>query len=250
MKPKTELFLYTLLWGVNIVARPTFHSMNESFEGWSWRNGLLRRVQRLEQEGLVSVDERLGEKIITLTQKGRLLALGGFDPVVFWNSEWDGKWRIISFDLPESKRKLRHALRLTLRNQNFGCLQRSIWITPHHLENKLREKGIELKNHKGFAIMEGIFLGGADNKSIVESAWNFDHINNLYSRHRAILQESRSSECKEEIFNEWAKRELNLWREVIHMDPFLPRQLLPRGYQGIKGWELRMKVLGNLKKVF
>jgi hypothetical protein len=72
MKPKTELFLYTLMWGLNIMARPTFRSMDQSFEGWAWRHGLLRRIHRLENEGLISLDESVGEKTITLTQKGKL----------------------------------------------------------------------------------------------------------------------------------------------------------------------------------
>ena len=250
MKPKTELFLYTLLWGVNIVSRPTFRSMNESFEGWAWRNGLLRRIRGLEQAGLVSVEKNLNEKIVALTQKGNLLALGGFDPTVLWNSKWDGKWRIVTFDLPESQRKLRHDLRLTLRSHNFGCLQRSIWITPHQLDDTLRKKGVDLKSQKGFAIVESIFLGGAGNESIVKSAWDFVRINKLYSRHAEILKDAPGEKCPENKFNEWATMELKLWREILHRDPFLPAPLFPRGYQGPKSWNHRLKVLGNLKKVF
>ena len=250
MKPKTELFLYTLMWGLNIMARPTFRSMDQSFEGWAWRHGLLRRIHRLENEGLISLDESVGEKTITLTQKGKLLALGGLDPDALWNSKWDGKWRIITFDLPESQRKARHDLRLTLRHQNFGCLQRSIWITPHQLDANLRQKGLQLKSQKGFAIIEGVFLGDAGNESIVKSAWDFAKINKLYMRHAELLKNAPKQKCTETEFNDWASEELKLWHEILHRDPFLPLQLLPKGYKGIKARDERLKVLGTLKKLF
>jgi len=250
MKTKTELFLYTLMWGLNILARPTFSSMSQSFEGWAWQNRLLRRIQRLENEGLISLDESVGEKTISLTQKGKLLAIGGFDPDALWNSEWDGKWRIITFDLPESQRKARHDLRLTLRHQNFGCLQRSIWITPHQLVANLRQKGLQLKSQKGFAIIEGVFLGDAGSESIVKSAWDFAKINKLYTRHAEMLKNAPKQKCAETEFNDWASEELKLWHEILHRDPFLPRQLLPKGYKGIKARKERLKVLGTLNKVF
>lgn len=43
---------------------------------------------------------------------------------------WDGFWRIILYDIPESKKHSRDALNSTLRR--IGCfqLQRSVWITP------------------------------------------------------------------------------------------------------------------------
>ncbi|MFM8831043.1 MAG: PaaX family transcriptional regulator C-terminal domain-containing protein [Spartobacteria bacterium] len=244
------MFLYTLMWGLNIMTRPTFRSMDQSFEGWAWSNGLLKRIRSLENEGLVAVDESLGEKTITLTQKGKLLAIGGFDPEALWNSDWDGKWRIITFDLPESQRKVRHDLRLTLRHQNFGCLQRSIWITPHPLDSALREKGLQLKSQKGFAIIEGVFLGGAGHESIVKSAWDFTKIDKLYTRHAELLKTAPKEKCTEAEFNDWASEELKLWREILHKDPFLPRQLQPKGYKGMKAREERLKVLANLKKAF
>ena len=59
-----------------------------------------------------------------------LKALGGCDPEERWNRGWDGKWRIIVFDLPEKKRGLRNDLRKQLRSARFGGLQRSVWISP------------------------------------------------------------------------------------------------------------------------
>jgi hypothetical protein len=47
--------------------------------------------------------------------------------------EWDGRWRIVFFDVPESKRQIRDYIRGVLKRQGFREFQRSLWIYPHKL---------------------------------------------------------------------------------------------------------------------
>ena len=42
MKPQTEEFLNFLLWSVEMLARPTFRNLTDSYESWAYRNNLLR----------------------------------------------------------------------------------------------------------------------------------------------------------------------------------------------------------------
>ena len=248
MKPKTELFLYTLMWGFGVMGRSSLQGLDESFEGWAWRKGLLKRVQQLEASGYVDIDDNLGCRVINLTESGRILALGGVEPPVLWDSPWDGKWRLFSFDLPESERKLRRELRQTLRQNNFGCLQRSLWITPHALGKELLGGGMKLKSLKGIAVIEGVFRDGASNEEIVTSAWDFSLIERLYKKHAECLKKIPRSGFSAEDFNSWAVEEMNLWRDILHWDPFLPRALLPRHYSGCAAWDHRLKVLKNFAK--
>lgn len=46
---------------------------------------------------------------------------------------WDGKWRIVLFDFPESKRPLRDYTRNVLKAHGFREFQRSMWIWPYRL---------------------------------------------------------------------------------------------------------------------
>lgn len=46
---------------------------------------------------------------------------------------WDGKWRLVFFDVPESKRPIRDYIRGVLKRQGFREFQRSMWIYPHKL---------------------------------------------------------------------------------------------------------------------
>jgi hypothetical protein len=44
---------------------------------------------------------------------------------------WDGKWRLIVFDVPESKRAIRDYFRSLLKRLGFAEFQRSMWLSPH-----------------------------------------------------------------------------------------------------------------------
>src|SRR5208283_4336954 len=92
MKPQTEEFLNFLLWSADKLARPTFRNLTDSYEGWAYRNGLLRQVAALEEQQLVERDRTvLNDRVYRLTQQGRLHVLGGRDPQVRWSRKWDGR---------------------------------------------------------------------------------------------------------------------------------------------------------------
>jgi len=45
--------------------------------------------------------------------------------------KWDGRWRVVFFDVPEKKRKGRDALRQKLRELGFHEWQKSVFVYPH-----------------------------------------------------------------------------------------------------------------------
>ncbi len=47
---------------------------------------------------------------------------------------WDGKWRILIFDIPERRRNVRIKLRATLQLLGFRRLQDSVWVYPYDCE--------------------------------------------------------------------------------------------------------------------
>lgn len=83
----------------------------------------------LKQRGLV--EERDGK--LYLTDKGRthiekiLLREYHIPPPV----HWDGKWRILMFDIREERRGKRFYLRKLLRGAGFVLLQDSVWVHPY-----------------------------------------------------------------------------------------------------------------------
>jgi DNA-binding transcriptional regulator PaaX len=251
LKTRTEEFLYLLLWTAEALARPTFRNLDESFEGWAYRNGLLRRIAILERQGAL---ERRNKKdrIYRLTSAGRLRALGGRDPAVEWARPWDGWWRLICFDVPTAQNRRRRQLRHYLRSRRFGLLQRSIWITPNAVEEQRRLLKSTAAEVKSLVLLEARTCGGESDSQIVTAAWDFRRINELYARHLSVLDERpvqkvRTANQANSLL-QWARTEYEAWNKAIREDPLLPQALLPTGYLGQRAWKRRMKVIASARR--
>lgn len=48
---------------------------------------------------------------------------------------WDGKWRVIIFDIPDKKRRARDQIRYLFKSAGFYLLQESVWIYPYDCED-------------------------------------------------------------------------------------------------------------------
>ena len=85
---------------------------------------------------LISVESRRGDVCIELTKEGeRRARLCGVGKILAGNltsegRKWDGKWRIVFFDLKTERTRERDAIRLMLRRCGFIFLQKSVWVYP------------------------------------------------------------------------------------------------------------------------
>ena len=51
------------------------------------------------------------------------------------NRRWDGKWRVLVFDIPEKRRFIRNQIRNALVSIGFMRLQDSVWVYPYNCED-------------------------------------------------------------------------------------------------------------------
>lgn len=231
-----------------MLQRPTFRNLTESFEGWAYRRGFLRHLQRLERGELLERKTTPSvERIYRLTESGRLAALGGIDPVARWDRAWDGGWHAVSFDLPEKHNKSRVRLRRFLKHRGFGCLQRSLWISPDPLDDEVKTLVAGGMDVESMLTLEARPSSGERDFSIVTAAWDFEHIGRLYEDCLRVLQNpprapGGGTPAVQSLW-EWAGEERLAWRAVLRRDPFLPSCLLPPGYRGREVWALRGEVL-------
>jgi len=86
-------------------------------------------VNRLRKKGILEVTKKQNKRFLKLTRKGQLLALLA-KAKIKKPQAWDGKWRLVMFDIPEAHRKQRRLLRLLLKKQGFINLQESVFISP------------------------------------------------------------------------------------------------------------------------
>jgi phenylacetic acid degradation operon negative regulatory protein len=248
MKQKTEELLNLLLWSADMLLRPTFRNLTNSYESWVYRNGLFRQIAELEKRQLVERDPGWrDERIYRLTAHGRLHALGGRDPEDRWKRKWDGRWRLVLFDVPTTQNTRRTQLRRYLRGRGFGYLQNSVWITPDALEEQREILFGEKINVESLIFLDARPCAGESDAEIVKGAWDFKRINLSYTRHLKILEERPAKTLRNEAAAQallhWAVAERKAWLEAVGNDPLLPERLLPPDYLGRNAWQRRIEVL-------
>lgn len=92
---------------------------------------------RLAQKGYVRFIERKGMKYVEITGRGkRMLELEQQKNVLIGRirKRWDGRWRMIIFDIPEKRSNVRKRLRSMMQGLGFLLLQESVWVFPYDCE--------------------------------------------------------------------------------------------------------------------
>lgn len=95
------------------------------------------RLSSLITSGYLTVEMKNGKKYVRLTPKGEKFAAliqGGSAPLKK-PKRWDGKWRLLIFDIPEQRKRIRGQIRATLVALGFVRLQDSVWVYPYDCED-------------------------------------------------------------------------------------------------------------------
>ena len=248
MSARVDEFLNLVLWAGDVVLRPSSRNVVDSREVWAYRNGIYRRVTRLErQQFLERKHSPSDERVYRLTEPGRVRALGGRDPEVRWSRTWDGLWRNYLYDVPAGQDGLRQALRRALRARYFGYLQNSVWITPDPPDEERQIIQGARIDVESLIVLEGRPCAGESDAQIVKGAWNFERINRRYQQHLEVLRQcpggSLKSESARNALLRWIALERQAWIEAVAIDPLLPRRILPPDYLGEVAWRTRIEVL-------
>lgn len=123
--------------------------------GKAWNNiekrALHRAIKNLYQSKLISIEEKDEISILTLNEKGKekILKYKLNEMKIPKMEKWDKKWRIVVFDIPEPKKKIRDILRFHLKKLEFFEFQKSIFIHPFDCKNEM-EFLIEFYNIRSY----------------------------------------------------------------------------------------------------
>ncbi|EKE15528.1 MAG: repressor in ring oxydation complex/phenylacetic acid degradation pathway related protein (PaaX) [uncultured bacterium] len=94
----------------------------------------------LKRQKLIDiVKEKNGKIQVKLTNKGkkRLLEFSLDTVRIKKPKKWDGKWRIVMFDIPNELNAARESLRRKIKELNFYQFQKSAWIFPYECEDEI-----------------------------------------------------------------------------------------------------------------
>ncbi|MEI7424938.1 MAG: hypothetical protein WCK10_02355 [Candidatus Staskawiczbacteria bacterium] len=138
----------------------------------SYRKQLGEGIKRLNKLGYTTKKENYdGSVIVSLSEKGKLRALNlSFRRLSHRKERWDGKWRMVAFDIPEDHKKGRNALWYRLKLAGFYELQKSLFLYPYDCEKEIKAfiKLFKLDKYVRFALLEYI-----DNEEEVKKALRF-----------------------------------------------------------------------------
>lgn len=90
-------------------------------------------VYHLKSKGYIKIKNLEQKQGIILTPKGAEKVLRIKFKMMDKKSRKDGKWQMIIFDIPESKRHLRKLLRENLYLLGYKMLQQSVWMCPYNV---------------------------------------------------------------------------------------------------------------------
>ncbi|MDQ8188189.1 PaaX family transcriptional regulator C-terminal domain-containing protein [Pelagicoccus sp. SDUM812002] len=190
----------------------------------------LNLLRRLEKSGHISVESRsnAGDSawVPNLTAAGES-ATRSPSPFAAWESAWDGKWRLLTFDLPSHASNARFELRDWLKTLRFGKLQGSVWISHRALPEVESSFAALRVSADSVVCMEGIFWSCGDDASYVVKAWPLYKIQAAYSDYLSFLDTKIELSRTLTAYQAWRARERSLWDAALKNDPLLPKELWP-----------------------
>lgn len=157
------LMLGGLALGLSGSPKRSFKIIDAMMKEWKDidRQSLQRSINALYKEKLVSEKyNKDGTVTLNLTKEGKKFALT-YDienMKIKLPLNWDGKWRIVIFDIPEYMKKTREALRMHLRYLNFHELQKSVFVHPYECANEIEYivEFFRIKKHVRFIVADSI----------------------------------------------------------------------------------------------
>lgn len=97
------------------------------------RKHIYDAIFRLLNQGLLVYNKAEADPFVRLTEDGQSM-LSRIQPTK------DGVWKLVIFDIPEKKRKIRNHLRSKLKALGFKKWQESIWVSPYALDPAIEEE--------------------------------------------------------------------------------------------------------------
>jgi phenylacetic acid degradation operon negative regulatory protein len=171
-----------------------------------------------------------------LTRAGRRLLTEGAERIYSFASaaeNWDGRWLLVAARIPDGDRSTRHAVRSRLSWAGLGWLGPGLWISAHpereaEVARVLSEAGVA-DAHLFTATRSGLD-GAAD---MVRAAWDLAGIERQYER---FIAEFSGAEPADVLARHVEL--VHAWRRFPAIDPALPRELLPPGWNGLEAARL------------
>lgn len=191
-------------------------------------------LSRMVKHGLL-VSSRSGRNTFySMTPRTQAVMREGAERIVAFGTrgddDWDGRWSIVAFSVPEANRSAREALRTRLRWLGFAPLYDALWISPHPRHEQALAELAELGVTTTTAFV-ATSPGSPLSTLTPQSAWDLDELADQYRSFITTWEPTHAALGKGAIapVDALIKRTelMDAWRAFPGLDPDLPRRLLP-----------------------
>jgi phenylacetic acid degradation operon negative regulatory protein len=148
-----------------------------------------------------------------------------------------GAWTILSFTIPEARRRERHLLRRRLAWEGFGLLRDGVWIAAGDRDlSELHEALTEIGVNQHIDAFTG-YPKFADVHEMVSRVWALDELAELYEQ---FLREWDVPDPAPAATDELGRYLLliSTWRQLLRETPRLPAPHLPPDWPAARCQEL------------
>jgi phenylacetic acid degradation operon negative regulatory protein len=211
-------------------------------------------LSRMARRGWVAAERQGTRSSYGLTRRGRRLLEEGRERIYHPPREaaWDGSWWLISYSIPESRRRERDLLRVRLAWLGCGPLTNGLWITPHDVRDDVEALAGSLRVTRHLEIFRAEHVGLSETLRMVEQTWDLRGINARYASFLERWQPEldRCEACGAAGRRPDGRRRpralclapatcfvrrfslVHDYRALPAIDPYLPHSLLPADWHG------------------
>ncbi|MEM7332979.1 MAG: PaaX family transcriptional regulator C-terminal domain-containing protein [Chloroflexota bacterium] len=205
-------------------------------------------ITRMAREDWFTIERQGRQSKYAITPFGQKILQGGD-----WRLEdslltdWDGRWHLITYSLPEDIRKLRDHLRKQLSWLGYGRLSTGLWLSPHNRQDEINQIIYTHKIEQYIHFFQGTYAGPLTNHQLITQCWNLPDLATQYeqflNKYEGIPTPKTLSPKDSFQARFWLTADLF---PILRQDPNLPQALLPTDWIGIQGKRLFYKLRAQL----
>lgn len=198
-------------------------------------------ISRMSKQGWVEAKKVGNKSYYSLTTRGKKRMDEAAQRIFKLQAqEWDGKWRMLIYSIPEEKRSVRDELRKELVWSGFGSLTYSCYLSPNPLEEQVNDMIARYQIEPYVDFFVSTYDGPQQNHDLVSRCWNIAEINQKYQQfiegysQKYVIDKNKLSKGQMSDVDCFVERTklVHEYRKFLFVDPGLPDELLPRDWLG------------------
>lgn len=201
-------------------------------------------ISRMKSQRLLEPERRDGRVGYVLTDEAKEVLEDGDRRILARRApaHLEDGWVLAVFSVPETERHARHVLRSRLTWQGFGNVAPGVWIAPWRLASDARALLVRLSLDGYVDLFHAHHEAFQPTSQLVARWWDLDRLRSGYAEFIRVWsptleqwQDGRSE--YREAFRDYLGAVAS-WQRFPYLDPALPGELLPSGWEGQRAAEL------------